>query len=325
MSSVDVFYQGEGIPEIAYLEAAPSYSFAVVKLVIIERHRLKHGTRLYLEDKDEPVNEWGMIGDHAGGAGVKIHAHRCRHILSAINFNGDTVRHRFGPGTTVARARNWAAERQFGMTPSEAAEHVLQLSGTQDRPAPGAHLGALASSPTCIVTFDLVPNERVNGSCRESLRRLDERAFRADIGKPACLFASAHGRWRMVKIAWPFVSFAVAAADRRDYVLRLDCAGYPHEPPTGTFWDPVADAVLPFDWWPRSHGGLVGQVFRPDWQDGTALCLPCDRRSLAGHDHWRNQSPAQIWRPADGISQYLELVGELLNCADYAPPLGAAA
>ena len=325
MSSVDVFYQGEAIGEIAYLEAAPSYSFAVIKLVIIERHALKLGARLYLEDSDEPVNEWDLVGDHAGRAGVKLHVHRCRHIVSAINFNGDTVRHRFGPGTTVARARSWAAERQFGMTPFEAAEHVLQISGAEEQPAPGVHLGALASCPTCTVTFDLVPNERLTGSCRESLRLPDEQAFRTDIGKPACLFASAHGRWRMVKIAWPFVSFAVAAADAREYILRLDCSGYPHEPPTGTLWDPVPDALLPFDRWPRSHGGRVGTVFRPDWKDGTALCLPCDRGSVAGHDHWRDQPPAQFWRPADGIGQYLELVSELLTSADYAPPLGAAA
>ncbi len=325
MTSVDVFYQGEGIPEIAHFEAAPSYSFAVIKLVIIERHALKLGARLYLEDSDEPVDEWDLVGDHAGRAGVKLHLHRCRHILLAINFNGDTVRHRFGPGTTVARARNWAAERQFGMTPCEAGEHVLQISGTQEQPAPGIHLGALASCPTCTVTFDLVPNERVNGSCRESLRLPDERAFRADIGKPACLFASAHGRWRMVKIAWPFVSFAVAAADGREYVLRLDCSGYPQQAPTGGLWDPISDAVLPFDRWPRSHGGRVGDVFRPDWINGTALYLPCDRRSVAGHDHWRDNLPGQVWRPAAGIGQYLELVGELLTSADYAPPLGVAA
>jgi hypothetical protein len=53
--------------------------------------------------------------------------------------------------------------------------------------------------------------------------------------------------------------------------------------------------------------------------------LPCDRESITGHDNWRHELPSKIWRPAAGISQYLELVHELLNCADYCPPVGAAA
>jgi hypothetical protein len=81
----------------------------------------------------------------------------------AVTFNGETVHHHFGPGTTVARVKTWAAERKFGMTPQEAGEHVLQISGTKDRPDPGTHLGTIASCPACKIAFDLVPNERVNG------------------------------------------------------------------------------------------------------------------------------------------------------------------
>jgi hypothetical protein len=33
-------------------------------------------------------------------------------------------------------------------------------------------------------------------------------------------------------IAWPFVFFAVTALDKREYVLRLDCRGYPQQAPT---------------------------------------------------------------------------------------------
>jgi hypothetical protein len=49
------------------------------------------------------------------------------------------------------------------MTPQEAGEHVLQITGTKDRPDPGTHLGTLAACPDCRLAFDLVPNERVNG------------------------------------------------------------------------------------------------------------------------------------------------------------------
>ena len=50
------------------------------------------------------------------------------------------------------------------MTGEEAGEHVLQIAGTKDRPDPGTHLGTIASCPACKIAFDLVPDERVNGS-----------------------------------------------------------------------------------------------------------------------------------------------------------------
>ena len=153
----------------------------------------------------------------------------------------------------------------------------------------------------------------------------DERAFRADVGKPAFRLAQAEGRWHLIGIAWPHALIAVAAADAREYVLRLNCSGYPQQPPTGGPWDPARNAILAFHLWPRSRGGRVGTVFRTEWKNGTALYLPCDRESIAGHDNWRNELPSKIWQPATGINQYLELVHELLNCADYCPPVGAAA
>jgi hypothetical protein len=163
MASIDVFYQGEGIREIERFEADPDHTFAVIKLAIIEKHGLSEETMIFLEDSDEPIEEQGVVRDYVGHAGIKAHLHRCRHVAADVTFNGETVQHRFGPGTTVARVKKWAAEHKFGMTPQEAGEHVLQISGTKDRPEPGTHLGAIASCPDCRVAFDLVPNERVNG------------------------------------------------------------------------------------------------------------------------------------------------------------------
>ena len=69
----------------------------------------------------------------------------------------------------------------------------------------------------------------------------------------------------------------------------------------------------------------MSAVFRTDWKNGTALYLPCDRESFVGHDNWRHEMPSKIWRPGDGIVQYLELVHELLQSRDYAAPVRAAA
>lgn len=148
----------------------------------------------------------------------------------------------------------------------------------------------------------------------------DQRAFEADVAKPAFRLGEVDGRWRLVEIAWPFALIAIIAKDQREYVLRFDCSGYPQTPPTGGPWDSSCNAVLAFDLWPQGRGGRVSAVFRTDWKDGTALYLPCDRESFAGHENWRHEMPSKIWRPKDGIIQYLELVHDLLNCGDYAPP-----
>ena len=149
MTSIDVFYQGEGIREIAHFEATPDQTFAAIKIAIIEKHGLDKETLIYLEDRDEPMDERSLVRDRAGQSAIKAHLHRCRHVAVAITFNGETVHHRFGPSTTVERVKTWAAEKKFGMTPQEAGEHVLPIAGTKDRPDPGTQLGTIASCPAC--------------------------------------------------------------------------------------------------------------------------------------------------------------------------------
>ena len=152
----------------------------------------------------------------------------------------------------------------------------------------------------------------------------DQRAFEADVAKAAFRLGAIEGRWRLVETAWPYALIAVTANDGREYVLRLECAGYPQRPPTGGPWDVVRNEVLAFDQWPRGKGGRVSAVFRTNWKRGTALYLPCDRTSIAGHDNWRHEMPSKVWQPAGGIGQYLELVHDLLHCRDYAAPRGTA-
>ena len=153
----------------------------------------------------------------------------------------------------------------------------------------------------------------------------DERALRADVAKAVFRAGVAEKRWRLLGIAWPHTLIAVTAKDGRDYVLRFNCAGFPASPPTAGPWDETRNAILAFDLWPSNRGGRLGAVFRTEWKAGTALYLPCDREAIAGHDGWRAEMPSKIWRPSAGIVQYLELVHELLNSGDYAPPRRAAA
>jgi hypothetical protein len=164
MASIDIFYQGEGLREIEHIEVGPEHTFSTLKALIIEKHGLEGDVLIFLEDSDEPLDETVVVRQHVGPTGLKAHLHRCRHVEVDVRFNNETVHHRFGPGATIARVKRWAAEHKFGMTPEEASEHVLQILGTQDRPSPGTHLGALTKCPHCRLAFDLVPDQRVNGA-----------------------------------------------------------------------------------------------------------------------------------------------------------------
>ena len=164
MGSIDIFYQGEGLREIEHIEFDENQTFGNLKTILVKKHGLENAVFVFLENADEPIGENSILREHAGAAGIKAHLHRCHKIDVSVTFNAKTVQHRFAPGATVSRVKRWAAEDKFGMTAEEASEHVLQIAGTQNRPAPGTHLGALTSTPNCKLAFDFVPDQRVNGA-----------------------------------------------------------------------------------------------------------------------------------------------------------------
>jgi hypothetical protein len=163
MNPIDIFYQAHGLREIEHIEAQADETVAAVKARLIAKHGCEADTLVFLEDQENPLDDNELIGKVCGAAGAKLHLHRCRQVEVAVTFVVDTQRHKFAPAATVARVKAWAA-RKFGMTEDEAGEHVLQISGTQERPAPGTHIGTLASCPDCRIRFDLVPDQRINGA-----------------------------------------------------------------------------------------------------------------------------------------------------------------
>jgi hypothetical protein len=164
MASIDIFYQGEHIREIEHIEIDDCSSVGAVKMMILEKHGGEAALFVFEEDSDEALGEAIVVATLDCTAGLKLHLHRCREVEVTVTFAGETVHHAFRPGATIARIKRWAAEHEFGMTEEEASEHRLQIAGTHDRPAPGIHIGTLAACPDCRVSFDLVPDERVNGA-----------------------------------------------------------------------------------------------------------------------------------------------------------------
>jgi hypothetical protein len=153
----------------------------------------------------------------------------------------------------------------------------------------------------------------------------DERAFRADIEKGPFLLGAAGQKWRLEGIAWPKVFMSVRAREDRWFSFRFDCANFPVALPTVGLWDLERNGQLAAEHWPQTRGGRVGAVFNYAWKGGTALYLPCDREAMPGHEGWMTTIPSLIWRPVEGIVQYLEIIHELLNCDDYKAPTGTAA
>ena len=154
----------------------------------------------------------------------------------------------------------------------------------------------------------------------------DERVLRAHVQAGPFQSGADRGRWRLLSISWPYAVIAVAAAPRPgapdEYALRFDLAGYPQSAPTARPWDTDQDAPLPPARWPHGRS-RVPQVFRPDWQGGSALYLPCDRVSFQGHDAWQQQHPDLLWKPTHDITHYLGIVHELLISSDYSGVRGA--
>lgn len=165
MKTIEILIQGEHIPDIQLVEIGGDKDVGEV-LVVAAKHRKSEAEgdfHVFIEGCDEPLKRDDHLLESEKGQPVRIHVHRCHRIRVDVTFNGVTKDHTFGPGTTVAAAEKWAAIAAFGMSPGDAAEHVLQLAGKTDRPEPDTHIGSLATCPDCHIAFDLVPLKRVEG------------------------------------------------------------------------------------------------------------------------------------------------------------------
>lgn len=126
----------------------------------------------------------------------------------------------------------------------------------------------------------------------------------------------ARGRWRLVTIAWPYAFLGIMAKDKWEFTVRLDCGGYPAQPPTGGLWDLAANTILSAVAWPRGDTVFLG-TFRNDWHLGAALYFPLDRISRQGHHDWVHTHPHLTWKPEKGIVQHLAEVHRFLNSRGY--------
>lgn len=156
--------------------------------------------------------------------------------------------------------------------------------------------------------------------------RLDEQIFRAHLADGSFQSGVDLKKWQFISIDWPFVLISVSARPHEEwpkaYGFRFECSNYPDSPVTAQPWDLERNAPLEPNKWPGGKD-RVPKVFRPDWQRGQCLYLPCDRISINGHSDWHTKHAHLIWKPTSDITLYLNEIYDLLNSSDYSGPRSA--
>ena len=107
MTTIDLFFQGEGLGEIKHLEIEPDATCAIFKARVSEIHGVARDVLVFLEDEDDPIADDVLLKEHGAQKGLKVHVHRCHRVEVAVTFNGETVEHRFTPAATTARIKRW--------------------------------------------------------------------------------------------------------------------------------------------------------------------------------------------------------------------------
>lgn len=170
MAGLQIFVQGEGAREIRVLEL-PAHATvrelveaAREQDVAASRNGDDHAVAVYGEDGDAPLPPDATLEAAGLSNHSSVHLSRCKTVTVTVHYNGQRRSESFGPGVPMHRVKGWAVSTKgFGLDPVDAAEHVLQLAGTSDRPDEDVHIGSVVGATGCGVEFDLVAKVRVEG------------------------------------------------------------------------------------------------------------------------------------------------------------------
>lgn len=155
-----VFIQSEFLDDIAVVVVEHSISPAELREALLKHLPVVTETvNIYLEDNDDE-NALDLLKEIEDG--LRVHLHRQKGLDVSVRYAGRDARRTFRPSATVSRVKKWAAH-ELGISPSDAAELMLQVAGTDNRPDADTHIGAIKYEGK-VLTFDLVPSPRVNGA-----------------------------------------------------------------------------------------------------------------------------------------------------------------
>jgi hypothetical protein len=163
MTDILVFIQAHGQADIVEAEFSPAATLGDLhdKLEILGIV-VDNGTFIFFDESEEhEVGERHKSLRHLKH-GSRVHVTRCKRIATTIHFLDQIKTREFAPGRRVRAVKEWAVH-VFDMKPKDAAEHVLQLCGSAERPPSDTPLHQLVQTHQCELCFDLVPEKRVEG------------------------------------------------------------------------------------------------------------------------------------------------------------------
>ncbi len=155
-----IFYQKEDSRQVHTLEV-PEH-ITLVEIVRSVAGGVEVDLKVFEEDGDVVLTEEMLVEILRSKPHPKLHFHRHHELKVTVHFNGREITRTAPPAMTIHCLKQWADDK-FEIDAAHAPEHVLQLSGTTERPAGSTHLGTLTHKHQHHVSFDLVPNERFQG------------------------------------------------------------------------------------------------------------------------------------------------------------------
>lgn len=123
-----------------------------------------HGDEDDEQEDDEHGNEkLSMTLAALGiGRGARIVCSFCRRVEVTIQYQHESVSHRFQPSSRVRRILRWA-RRHWNLEGEDAETLKLRLCGSEDDLKPNTRLAELLARGSCSLCVELVPGPRVNG------------------------------------------------------------------------------------------------------------------------------------------------------------------
>src|SRR5262249_10282292 len=155
MSKLIVFVQVQGRTGVLEAELPSSTTLGELHDALAAAGiKLAAEPLIFLDDAEDPVA--GGRQDPVPGLkhGCRVHVGHCKRVKTTVHFLEKTAEREFPPGVRVRAVKEWAVHT-FKMNPKDAAEHVLQLCQSSDRPSSDTPLLQLVGDHGCAVCFDL--------------------------------------------------------------------------------------------------------------------------------------------------------------------------
>ena len=163
MSKEIIFIQVHGRPEIHEAEIHAAATLGDVHNVLKALGIAIDAETLIFIDESEQHEEGGSHEPiHRLKRGCRVHVSRCKRLKTKVHYLEKTAEKDFPPGARVKSVKAWAVH-EFKLDGNDAAEHVLQLCNSSERPTTDTPLHQLVQKHECHLGFDLVPSIRVEG------------------------------------------------------------------------------------------------------------------------------------------------------------------